>query len=214
MKMGSRVGELGDGSLAERVALETGWLDDVLANASELFPNLQQVYLSSRIYAGYESNPNHAETQTGYDNGFAVKAIVAEAVAGSTSVWGAWGPYLWADGETPRNDGLTWECSDFESDGVHPSASGEAKVAGLLVDFFTSEPVACAWFLATGCGAAGGPFQDVPTTDVFFDDIAWLAAEGITKGCNPPAGDMFCPDDTVTRGQMVAFLHRSEPWLP
>ena len=40
-------------------------------------------------------------------------------------------------------------------------------------------------------------------------DITWLAIQGITKGCNPPTNDMFCPDDFVTRGQMAAFLVRA-----
>ncbi|MCP3998469.1 MAG: hypothetical protein GY722_25890, partial [bacterium] len=44
---------------------------------------------------------------------------------------------------------------------------------------------------------------------VFESDIEWLAAEGITKGCNPPMNDMFCPDASVTRGQMAAFLTRA-----
>ncbi len=44
---------------------------------------------------------------------------------------------------------------------------------------------------------------------VFAADIAWLAATGVTKGCNPPANDEFCPDDPVTRGQMAAFLVRA-----
>jgi hypothetical protein len=44
---------------------------------------------------------------------------------------------------------------------------------------------------------------------VFASDIAWLAGEGITRGCNPPVNDRFCPDDAVTRGQMAAFLHRA-----
>jgi hypothetical protein len=44
---------------------------------------------------------------------------------------------------------------------------------------------------------------------VFEDDIIWLADRGITKGCNPPANDLFCPDDLVTRGQMAAFLNRA-----
>lgn len=43
---------------------------------------------------------------------------------------------------------------------------------------------------------------------VFVSDIVWLANEGITKGCNPPVNDQFCPDSTVTRGQMAAFLVR------
>jgi spore germination protein YaaH len=44
---------------------------------------------------------------------------------------------------------------------------------------------------------------------VFEDDIGRLAAAGITRGCNPPVNDRFCPDDTVTRGQMAAFLSRA-----
>jgi hypothetical protein len=43
----------------------------------------------------------------------------------------------------------------------------------------------------------------------FESDIEWLAETGITKGCNPPMNDRYCPDDFVTRGQMAAFLHRA-----
>ncbi len=43
----------------------------------------------------------------------------------------------------------------------------------------------------------------------FEDDINKIAALGITKGCNPPANDQFCPDNTVTRGQIAAFLVRA-----
>ena len=45
--------------------------------------------------------------------------------------------------------------------------------------------------------------------NIFEADIEWLAAAGITKGCNPPVNDMFCPNDYVTRGQMAAFLTRA-----
>lgn len=49
---------------------------------------------------------------------------------------------------------------------------------------------------------------------VFWDDddsvhvgsIEWLAASGITKGCSPV---QYCPLDTVTRGQMAAFIQRA-----
>ena len=54
---------------------------------------------------------------------------------------------------------------------------------------------------------------DNPFTDddgsVFEADIEKLAAAGITRGCNPPVNDMFCPDEAVTRGQMAAFLVRA-----
>lgn len=53
-----------------------------------------------------------------------------------------------------------------------------------------------------------GTFLDVADSP-FASDIAWLSAAGITRGCNPPVNDRFCPDSAVTRGQMAAFLHRA-----
>ena len=54
-------------------------------------------------------------------------------------------------------------------------------------------------------------------TGTFVDDdgnvheglIEAIAAEGITRGCNPPTNDRFFPSSNVTRGQMAAFLHRA-----
>jgi hypothetical protein len=58
-----------------------------------------------------------------------------------------WGPYLWADGTTARKeDGLTWVRSDLVEDGVHPSDSGRRKVADLLLEFYTTDPLAKGWF--------------------------------------------------------------------
>lgn len=51
-------------------------------------------------------------------------------------------------------------------------------------------------------------FQDVPDSNVFHDDIDWLADTGVTRGCNPPENTEFCPDEPVTRQQMAAFLRR------
>jgi len=55
------------------------------------------------------------------------------------------------------------------------------------------------------------------TTDSFVDDdgsvhetdINTIAELGVTKGCNPPTNDAYCPDLPVTRGQMAAFLTRA-----
>ncbi len=58
-------------------------------------------------------------------------------------------------------------------------------------------------------GSANGlPFVDVVGSP-FVDDILWLADAEVTKGCNPPYNNRFCPKDTVTRGQMAAFLVRT-----
>jgi hypothetical protein len=53
-----------------------------------------------------------------------------------------------------------------------------------------------------------GEFVDIANS-VFVVDIEWLAATGVTRGCNPPSNDRFCPGDSVTRGQMAAFLVRA-----
>ncbi|MDP3983898.1 MAG: S8 family serine peptidase [Acidimicrobiia bacterium] len=57
----------------------------------------------------------------------------------------------------------------------------------------------------------GAPVEFVDDNSSTFEaDIEWLGATGVTKGCNPPANDRYCPNDTVTRGQMAAFLHRAD----
>jgi subtilisin family serine protease len=52
-------------------------------------------------------------------------------------------------------------------------------------------------------------FVDVSKDSIFYDDIQWLAQKGITKGCNPPTNDRFCPTSIVTREQMAAFMVRA-----
>jgi hypothetical protein len=60
--------------------------------------------------------------------------------------------------------------------------------------------------------AAGGSFTD-DDASIFEADIEWLAGAGVTKGCNPPTNDRFCPNDSVTRGQMAAFMRRFAQFL-
>lgn len=57
-------------------------------------------------------------------------------------------------------------------------------------------------------GTATG-FVDVDDTNTFAEPIAWLRAEGITAGCNPPLNNAYCPQAPVSRGQMAAFLSRA-----
>ncbi len=79
--------------------------------------------------------------------------------------------------------------------------------------FCPDEPVTrgqMAAFLRRGLrlpSTTGSGFVDI-TGSTFADDIAALADAGITRGCNPPAGDRFCPTRAVTRAEMAAFLVR------
>ncbi|MCS7026674.1 MAG: S-layer homology domain-containing protein [Bryobacteraceae bacterium] len=49
-------------------------------------------------------------------------------------------------------------------------------------------------------------FTDVPPTHPHFAHIQKLRDLGITSGCTTTS---FCPEDSVTRGQMAAFIIRA-----
>jgi hypothetical protein len=131
----------------------------VLQNARSRFPNLRIAYLGSRIYGGYASGKLNPEPYA-YEGAFAARWLIQDQIKGEASLnqdpeRGAvkaplllWGPYLWADGTTPRkSDGLVWERKDLAGDGVHPSDSGRQKVAEMLLKFFKTDALAKTWFV-------------------------------------------------------------------
>ena len=130
-----------------------------LANLKEKFPNLRLVYLSSRIYAGYAKTPLSPEPYV-YEEAFSVRWLIQDQIAGKPELnYDAakgevksplllWGPYLWADGETPRKaDGLIYKREDVrDDDGTHPSDTGRQKVADQLLKFLKRDATAKLWF--------------------------------------------------------------------
>jgi subtilisin family serine protease len=62
-----------------------------------------------------------------------------------------------------------------------------------------------AYAITTGFTLLNGGFGDVANSPYLLD-IIWLVDSGITAGCDV---DRFCPNDSVTRGQMAAFLVRA-----
>ena len=141
------------------------------------YPNLKQVFVTSRIYGGYANGTLHGclmPEPFAYEEAFGVQRLIVAQINGTAdqysgqvdfnpngsghAPWVDWGPYLWASGETPRSDGLTWcngqndfACqqefdfrygdpnpqyqSQFWGDFTHPTASAAKKVAGQLVTF-------------------------------------------------------------------------------
>ena len=130
------------------------------------YPKLKQIFFSSRIYGGYGTGLN--PEPEAYESGFAVKwlieaqirqmqagGVIQDSRAGDLNLntgtpWLGWAAYLWADGTTPRSDGVVWLRNDIATDGVHPSQSGQAKVGAMLLAFFKSSPYTRCWFVAGG----------------------------------------------------------------
>ena len=135
-------------------------LREIVVLAKAKYPNLRVAYLSSRIYAGFAKSRLNPEPYA-YESAFAVRWLIQEQMRGEPALNTdaakgevkapvlLWGPYLWADGVTPRaGDGLTYAADEFGGDGTHPGNAAREKVASQLVDFFTGNAFAKPWFTA------------------------------------------------------------------
>lgn len=124
------------------------------------FPNCRLAYLSSRTYGGFATTNLNPEPYA-YESGFAVKWLIEQQISGDPDLnydpakgpvrapWLSWGPYLWANGTTPRSDGFSYDAEDFGEDGTHQSPRGQQKVGKLLLDFFQSDTTTKSWFTST-----------------------------------------------------------------
>jgi hypothetical protein len=145
----------------------------------EELPNLQVGYVTSRVYGGYNAVSSPSPEPVAYEEGFGVKWAIETQIAGDpilnadpdqgdvVAPWLAWGPYIWADGTTPRSDGLTWPCSEMRGDGVHLNDRGNDKVAGILMEFLQQEPTAAWMFSDRELPAAPTDLGDsIPTSTI------------------------------------------------
>lgn len=142
----SVLGEATAGEFPARMEPLRAALRGIVGVLAARCPNLQLVFLSSRLFGGYAD----MHEPFAYETAFAFKGLIQDQlddVGGlGTGPWLGWGPYPWADGPTPRADGLLWAAQDLEADGVHPAATAEWKVASLLGEHFAGHSLASGWF--------------------------------------------------------------------
>jgi hypothetical protein len=146
-------------SSADAYAFEY-YLGQVLHTLKIRWPNVQQVFISSRIYAGY-ANTDQSPEPYAYEYGFGVKWLInQQMLQRETGVidpfvgdlltgvpWIDWGPYLWGNDSNniPGSLALNWAPDDFSPDGIHPSSLGVTQVGGALLNFFLNSP-STPWF--------------------------------------------------------------------
>ncbi|WP_159448798.1 carbohydrate binding domain-containing protein [Demequina sp. NBRC 110053] len=106
-------------------------------------------------------------------------------------------------------DGTVDEFGEFST-----TLSGVAGVHDIFFVFTGAEDVELAdidtWTMAPAGGNAI-EFGDVtPESTEFYEEIMWLAGEGISLGWETPEGREFRPTRSITRDAMAAFLYRYE----
>ncbi len=142
--------------------------------------------------------------------------------------WETW--YIHLDNDTPgTDDGLGWGIApgiavgtpvsqgqligwlgdSGNAESTAPHLHFEIRKDGVAINSYeyllAAPPVEDA---APPRSAWEGQFRD-DDDSVHQNNIEILFAEGITKGCNPPLNDMYCPREELTRGQVAAFLRRN-----
>ncbi len=136
---------------------------------------------------------------------------------------GTWVTELFFNSSTYQAPGAGGDGTFWDDDGsVFEAAIEKLAAAGITAgcnpptnnrfcpnDHLTRGQMAAMLVRALNLTTTGGTDFIDDNTSVFEADIEKLAAAGITKGCNPPTNNRFCPYDRVTRGEMAAFLVRA-----
>jgi len=144
-------------------------LCDILREVKHEYPNVAVAYLSDPQYAGYNQTTKYLSEPFAYEDGLAVRWTLLGQIGWiqegdqwwdprigpldynkDQAPWATWRPYFWANGTTPRSDGVTWQRSDFADDGVTLSDAGAAKSAQMLLDFVLHEPTTANWLVPNG----------------------------------------------------------------
>ena len=200
-----------------------GWGDLIHSTSSALSAVLPSGWTSWGENIGWQSHPNLPDC-TEMHNAFMNSPGHRNNLLDAGFQFAATGTYIDGDGQlwtthvffsnstySPGFDGTFADDdgSPFEQDIEKIAAAGITTGCG-GVNYCPTDQVTraqMAAFLEHGVPLPPGPdagFVDVSGS--FEDAINAMAYAGITNGCSP---DYYCPDDSLTRGQMAAFLVRA-----
>jgi hypothetical protein len=234
-RTGSEGGHFGEALPFEQATAVLGlaMTDDGVPPAAVSFLASLQCPSGEFTFDGACPGPVDADT-----TGISVVALIAggDTATASTSV--AWLKSLQeADGSipgfgTPNSNSTAAAAQAFVASGEtaaaaaaavylesmqFPASAGDADAGGLK--WIDTDTAANTFATVQGVWGMGVPalydlsapvfgFNDTGGS-VFLDEVEWIAASGVTLGCNPPDNDSFCPRSPVTRGQMAAFMNRA-----
>ena len=98
-----------------------------------------------------------------------------------------------------RSDGSLWGYGDDNDRGLGIGNKSKITTPVKVMDHVRLPS-------KTGVSEPGSPFDDVRSSQYFYQPVKWAVANGITTGTSAAT---FSPDQTCTRGQIITFLWRA-----
>jgi hypothetical protein len=125
----------------------------VLQLLQQHFPNLRLVWVSDRAYGGYITNKQALPLRepAAYYTSWAVKWLIEQQILEQPSFGYQdipcidWGPTLWTNGAIGDSKGYTWNRSDADEGGIHPTEAGKWKEGKRLFQFIVNYPGMPEW---------------------------------------------------------------------
>ena len=213
---GSRQGEV---AAKENVSLVTGQTYDIRV---EVDGRTIRLFLDDELHLEYtEPAPaqtlHHVVTRDVEAGELVVKVVNASAAVASTDV-------TISDVEV----GATGTAIEMTADSVNATNTKadptnvvpvEREVTGLSGAFSYDFPPNSITFLripVTDVATEGPDFVDVPPGHLFYEDIRWLADNGLSNGTQIGDDFWFYPSSPMSRQAMAAFIYRyaGADWTP
>lgn len=135
-----------------------------LLDLKKKYPNLKQVYFTSRSYGGWTCAPSADDYRepVAFEEGFSFKWLLEDQILGkdpqlafeggnAPAAWLAWGPYIWNP---------AWKQDMFRTDGAHPCSKGTEAIAQMWYDSLSTYTTSKTWFRRDVSTAVQNPSAD------------------------------------------------------